>query len=87
MFEILVSLKGDKRVKTFYFTATGNCLYVAKRIGGDLYSIPQMMKDDKREIEDDAIGFVFPCYGFGVPRMVIDFIQSSKFKANISLRL
>lgn len=67
---------------TFYFTATGNCLYVAKRIGGDLYSIPQMMKDDKREFEDDAIGFVFPCYGFGVPRMVIDFIQRSKFKAN-----
>lgn len=67
---------------TFYFTATGNSLYVAKRIGGELFSIPQMLKAGKSEFEDEVIGFVFPCYGFGVPRMVIDFIQKSKFKAN-----
>lgn len=69
-------------MKIFYFTATGNSLYVAKRIGGELYSIPQMMKEELSEFEDEAIGFVFPCYGFGVPRMVIEFIQRAKFKAN-----
>ncbi|MDF2500108.1 MAG: 4Fe-4S ferredoxin, iron-sulpur binding protein [Anaerosporomusa subterranea] len=69
-------------MKTFYFTATGNSLYVAKRIGGELHSIPQMLKAGKSEFEDEAIGFVFPCYGLGIPRMVIDFIQRSKFKAN-----
>ena len=26
-----------------YFTASGNCLYVARRIGGTLLSIPQLM--------------------------------------------
>lgn len=26
----------------YYFTATGNCLYVAKRIGGTLLPIPQL---------------------------------------------
>lgn len=26
-----------------YFTASGNCLYVAKRIGGTLLSIPQLL--------------------------------------------
>lgn len=69
-------------MKTFYFTATGNSLYVAKRIGGELYSIPQLIKQGKLEFEDEAIGFVFPCYGFGIPRIVTEFIQKSKFKAN-----
>lgn len=69
-------------MKIFYFTATGNSLYVAKRIGGELCSIPQMLKDGKREFADEAIGFVFPCYGFAPPRMVINFIKGSKFKAN-----
>lgn len=66
---------------TFYFSATGNSLYVAKRIGGELLSIPQMLKVGKCEFEDEVIGFVFPCYGFGLPRMVVDFLQKSKFKA------
>jgi Protein involved in ribonucleotide reduction len=61
-------------MKVFYFTATGNSLYVAKRIGGKLYSIPQMIKEHKYEFEDDAIGFVFPCYVFGLPRLVRDFV-------------
>ena len=68
-------------MKTFYFTATGNSLYVAKRIGGELFSIPQMLKNGKSDFEDEAIGFVFPCYGFGLPRSGCDFIQNSKFKA------
>ena len=33
-------------MKVCYFTATGNCLYVAKQIGGDLLSIPQLMKQE-----------------------------------------
>ena len=70
------------KMKTFYFTATGNSLYVAKRIGGDLCSIPQMLKEGTSEFEDEVIGFVFPCYGFAPPRMVINFIRKSKFKAN-----
>lgn len=68
-------------MKVFYFTATGNSLYVAKRIGGGVYSIPQMLKTSKSEFEDEEIGFVFPCYAFGLPRIVSDFIQKSKFKA------
>ncbi len=67
-------------MKVFYFTATGNSLYVAKKIGGELYSIPKMLKEGKSEFEDEEIGIVFPCYGLGVPRIVIDFIQKSKFK-------
>ncbi|WP_378957179.1 EFR1 family ferrodoxin [Pelosinus sp. sgz500959] len=69
-------------MKIFYFTATGNSLYIAKRIGGELCSIPQMLKDGTSEFEDEEIGFIFPCYGFAPPRIVMNFIQKSKFKAN-----
>ena len=69
-------------MKIFYFTATGNSLYVAKKICGELYSIPQMIKEGKYEFEDDAIGFVFPCHGFGMAKIVSNFIKKSKFKAN-----
>ena len=68
-------------MKTFYFTATGNSLYVAKRIGGELHSIPHMIKAGKYTFEDEAIGFAFPCYSLGVPRMVAEFILESKLKA------
>ncbi len=57
-------------MKTFYFTSTGNSMYVAKSIGGDLYSIPQMLKEGKDAFRDEVIGFVLPCYAFGVPRIV-----------------
>ena len=66
----------------FYFTATGNSLYVAKRLGGELCSIPRMMKEGKREFSDDAIGVVFPCFAFGLPRIVVEFLQQSIFTAD-----
>jgi ferredoxin len=82
MYEIAEhSMRGELKMKIFTFSATGNSLYVAKRIGGELYSIPQMLKAGKIDFEDEIIGFVFPCYGFGLPRMVIDFLHKSKFKA------
>ena len=69
-------------MKTFYFTGTGNSLYVAKVIGGDLYSIPQMVQAGQHEFKDDAIGFVFPCYALGIPRMVKNFVSESVFTAD-----
>lgn len=65
-----------------YFTATGNCLYVAKKIGGNLYSIPQMVKNYKYSFEDDAIGFVFPDYGLCVPPYICEFLNKAQFKCS-----
>lgn len=62
-----------------YFTATGNCLYVARRIGGTLLSIPQLMRQERIEIEDDAVGVVCPVYNAEMPMMVRDLMR----KANI----
>lgn len=61
-----------------YFTATGNCLYVARRIGGTLLSISQLMRQDKIGIEDDAVGVVCPCYNAEMPMMVRAFMEKAK---------
>lgn len=65
-----------------YFTASGNCLYVAKRIGGTLLSIPQLMKQDNIEITDDAVGIVAPVYAVEMPMMVKEFLLRANIKTN-----
>ncbi|HEX3032996.1 MAG TPA: EFR1 family ferrodoxin [Bacillota bacterium] len=74
-------------MKIFYFTSTGNSLYVAKKIGGELYSIPRVLKEGTREFAAEAIGFVFPCYFFGLPRIVAEFMEKTKFQANYSFAI
>ncbi len=69
-------------MKILYFTSTGNCLYVAKQIGGELLSIPQLKKDGIYQINDDAVGIVFPCYGFDVPRPVRQYLEKVSISAN-----
>lgn len=60
-----------------YFTATGNSLYVARKIGGTLLSIPQLMKQDRIEIEDEAVGIVCPVYAAEMPMMIKDFLKKA----------
>lgn len=68
-------------MKVLYFTATGNCLYVAKSFGGETYSIPTLLKKEEFTIEDDVIGIVFPVYNIGVPKLVEEFLDKAKLKA------
>lgn len=67
---------------TFYFTASGNSLAVAKKIGGELKSIPQEMKCTDLNYEDDAIGIVFPVYANEPPKMVQEFLSRAKMKSD-----
>lgn len=69
-------------MKIFYFTATGNCLDVAKRFGGELYSIPAVLKGNERIFQDEKIGLVFPCYGLIAPKIVREFIERVTLKSN-----
>ena len=64
---------------TLYFTATGNCLYVAKRIGGELVSIPQAIKEGRYEFRDEKIGLVLPVYWAMIPKYAENFIRKVKF--------
>ena len=57
----------------FYFTGTGNSLYVAKKIEKDPVSIPQVMQGAAMEFTGDSIGVVAPVYGHEVPAMVKEF--------------
>ncbi|OOM77876.1 EFR1 family ferrodoxin [Clostridium sp. BL-8] len=69
-------------MKILYFTATGNNLYIAKRLGGELYSIPKLIKEGKYEFEDEKIGIIFPAYGWSVPKIVEEFLNKVKLKSN-----
>lgn len=76
----LTSCTNEKKRLVFYFTATGNSLYIAKQIGGELLSIPQVMQGDQWEFEADEIGLIYPVYYFSMPRNVEEFIHKVKFK-------
>ena len=67
---------------TCYFTATGNSLYVAKRIGGKNLSIPKLMKEHEIVIEDDAVGIIAPVYAGDMPQMVHEFLSRAKIKSD-----
>ena len=62
-------------MKIFYFTGSGNSLYIAKRFDGDIYSIPQILKGEQYVFEDEKIGIIFPTYGLSVPNIVREFIE------------
>lgn len=65
-----------------YFTASGNCLYIARRIDGNLLSIPKLMRKDDIFIKDDAVGIVAPCYAAEMPVMVRNFIRKANIKTD-----
>lgn len=64
----------------FYFTATGNCLYVAKQLEDNLYSIPQVIHQENLTFKDEAIGVVFPVYAGEPPKIVKEFLQKATFE-------
>ena len=65
----------------FYFTATGNSLYVAKQLDEERLSIPQEMNRENRHYKAERIGIVCPLFEFEIPPLVKDFIRDSEFEA------
>jgi ferredoxin len=68
-------------MKVLYFTATGNNLYVTKRLGSEYYSIPKLIKEGRFDFEDEKIGIVFPVYNGGVPKIVEEFLNKVNLKS------
>lgn len=69
----------------FYFTGTGNSLYIAKRIAGitgdALISMNDKIKQNDTQpvhIENRLI-FVVPTYGWRIPRVVERWIRTTQF--------
>lgn len=76
--------KRRKRI-IFYFTATGNSLYIAKQLSDEnteLLSIPQVMKEQRFTFDADEIGVVYPIYGHMPPFMVREFIKHATLNAD-----
>ena len=70
-------------MKILYNTATGNSLYVAKKIkyafeNCELISIPKALREKNFEIEDEMIGFIYPIHYAGVPIVMYDFLSRVK---------
>ena len=74
------------KTKIFYFTGTGNSLSVARDISNELedaelVSIPEIVNGNI-EANGPAIGIVFPVYMWGIPNMVVDFVQKLKISSD-----
>lgn len=63
----------------FYFTGTGNSLYIAKQLDENPVSIPQAIHQKSLEFTSDRIGVVAPVYGHEVPDMVKEFLKAARF--------
>ncbi len=72
--------RNPKRL-VFYFTATGNSLYVARSLSAAPISIPQALKEGKLDYKADEIGIVFPDYAASAPMIVREFIEKAHLDA------
>lgn len=64
----------------FYFTGTGNSLYIAKQMESHPVSIPHALKSKDIMFSADSIGIVCPVYGHEMPKMVKEFIKKVSFQ-------
>lgn len=66
-----------------YFSATGNCKYIAKRLSENLNETPvnltDCIKENKYEFTDECIGIISPTYNWGLPSIVKEFLERAEF--------
>ena len=67
-----------------YFSATGNCKYVATRLAQleEIVSIVDCIREKKSRFEDDVIGIVSPTYDWGLPSIVREFLEMATFQTD-----
>lgn len=70
------------RTTIFYFTGTGNSLWLARTLGqkiGNTELISIVNWDSQKQVvNSDVIGLIFPVYIWGVPQRVINFLDKLK---------
>lgn len=66
----------------FYYTATGNSLYVARCVEKEPLSIPQELKKNSLVYQDEMIGIVAPVYAGELPLTVQKFIERATFQTD-----
>ncbi|MFX1418158.1 MAG: EFR1 family ferrodoxin [Promethearchaeota archaeon] len=68
------------RTSIYYFTGTGNSLIIAKELvkkleETELIPIAKIFESENLEARSQNVGFVFPLYWSGLPKIVYDFIS------------
>lgn len=67
----------------FYFTATGNSLYIAKSFpNATLYSIPKLLKEKTFSFSDEVIGIITPTHNFSTPTLIRLFLSQASLKCD-----
>ncbi|WP_407423675.1 EFR1 family ferrodoxin [Methanobrevibacter sp.] len=69
-------------MKILYYTSTGNNLFIAKQFGGDLISIPQLVKDNEFDIADDTVGIIFPVFFATSPKLIREFVEKVNIRTD-----
>ena len=64
----------------YYFTGTGNSLKIAKSLSEkleqcELVPIAKVWEDDHLASSSEKVGFIFPLYYAGLPKIVFDFLS------------
>lgn len=73
----------------FYFSGVGNSRWVAERVAEELHDTLRFIPDEitgsmTYELRpSERVGFIFPCYGWGVPTFVESFISHMKIEGTI----
>lgn len=70
--------------KIFYFSATGNSLYVAQVLqknlnGAEIFSLPKELLNKNFQVDAENVGFIFPLHYGGLPILVEEFLQKVNF--------
>ena len=73
-------------MKIYYFSATGNSLYVAQYLqkklpDAEILSIPRELRQKKFSVDADKVGFIFPLHYVGLPMLVEEFARELKISA------
>ena len=67
-----------------YFSATGNCQYVAARLaqadGQSTLSIVDCIRENRYAFADETIGIVSPTYDWSLPSIVREFLGKASFQ-------
>lgn len=70
----------------FYFSATGNCKYVATRLtqvtGQEMYAVADCTRNGQYDFSDETIGIISPTYDWGLPSIVKDFFEKASFRTD-----
>lgn len=78
--ELAVGSEPKPKTTIFYYTGTGNSLWIARALARELGNaeVVSMIGWDKKHhiIESQTIGVVFPVHMWGVPRRVLEFLHN-----------